>query len=124
VSDSGQPSRGISAAERQYMPQLDSLRFFVALGVLIIHKVGSPIRSLLEFAHIIRLARTTDEWSQALNDSLAPAACSVAQVDARRSIARQHDWDRLVRLIAHTLCDRLGPEYLERFEQIPFRDQA
>jgi glycosyltransferase involved in cell wall biosynthesis len=86
--------------------------------------VGSPIRSFLEFAHIIRLARTTDEWSQALNDSLAPAACSVAQVDARRSIARQHDWDRLVRLIAHTLCDRLGPEYLERFEQIPFRDQG
>jgi glycosyltransferase involved in cell wall biosynthesis len=86
--------------------------------------VGSPIRSLLEFAHIIRLARTTDEWSQALNDSLAAAASSVARVEARLSIARQHDWDRLVRLIAHTLCDRLGPEYVERFEQIPFRDQT
>jgi len=83
--------------------------------------VGSPIRSLLEFGHIIRLARTTDEWSQALSDSLAPAVCSIAQVEARRNIARQHDWSRLVRLIGRSLCDRLGPEYLERFEQIRFR---
>ena len=86
--------------------------------------VGSPIRSLLEFAQIIRLARTTDEWSQALQDSLAPAASSVSQTEARRSVARKYDWNRLVELIAHTLCDRLGPEYLERFEQIPFRDQT
>ena len=86
--------------------------------------VGSPIRSLLEFAQIIRLARTTDEWSQALHDSLAPAASSVSQVEARRSVASQYDWNRLVELIAHALCDRLGPEYLERFEQIPFRDQT
>jgi hypothetical protein len=83
--------------------------------------VGSPIRSLLEFAQIIRLARTTDEWSQALNDSLASAACSVAQIEARRSVACQHDWNRLVGLIAHALCDRLGPEYVERFEHIPLR---
>ena len=86
--------------------------------------VGSPIRSLLEFAHIIRLARTTDEWSQAVHDSLAPAASSASQVEGRRSIARQHDWDRLVELITHALCDRLGPEYAERFKQIPIRDQA
>ena len=86
--------------------------------------VGSPIRSLLEFAQIIRLARTIDEWSQALHDSLAPAASSVSQVEARRSTARQHDWNRLVELIAHALCDRLGPEYVERFEQIPWRDQT
>lgn len=37
MSDSGQPSRGIRAAEQQYMPQLDSLRFFAVLGVLIAH---------------------------------------------------------------------------------------
>src|SRR3989442_11194711 len=81
--------------------------------------VGSPIRSLQEFAPIIRLARTTDEWSQALQDSLAPAADSAAQIEARRSIAREHDWNRLVALIARTLCDRLGPDYLERFDKIP-----
>jgi hypothetical protein len=86
--------------------------------------VGSPIRSLLEFAQIIRLARTIDEWSQALHEALTPAASSVSQVEVRRSIARQHDWNRHVELITHALCDRLGPEYVERFEQIPFRDQT
>lgn len=80
--------------------------------------VGSPIRSLVEFAQIIRLARTTDEWSQALNDSLVPAACSVAQIEARRSVACQYDWHRLVGLIAQTLCRRLGAAYLERFEKL------
>jgi hypothetical protein len=79
--------------------------------------VGSPIRSLQDFAHIIRLASTTDEWSQALQDFLSPAACSAEQVEARRRVARQHDWDRLVGLIAQTLCSRLGLAYLERFEE-------
>lgn len=81
--------------------------------------VGSPIRSLLEFADIIRLARTTDQWSQALKESLAPAACSAVQVKARRNVARRHDWNTLVRMIVHTLCDRIGPSYLERFQKIP-----
>jgi glycosyltransferase involved in cell wall biosynthesis len=80
--------------------------------------VGSPIRSLQDFAHIIRLAHTTDEWSQAIQDSLSPAACSAEQVEARRRVARQHDWGRLAALIAQTLCGRLGPAYLERFEKI------
>ena len=69
--------------------------------------VGSPIPSLQEFAHLIKLARTADEWSQALTDSLAPAACAPIQVEARRNVARQHDWNRLVGRITHTLYDRL-----------------
>jgi glycosyltransferase involved in cell wall biosynthesis len=81
--------------------------------------VGSPIRSLREFAHIIRLARTTDEWSQALTDVLGPDACSAGQVEARQTVARQHDWNRLVGMIAQILCDRLGPSFLHRFERIP-----
>jgi glycosyltransferase involved in cell wall biosynthesis len=80
--------------------------------------VGSLIRSLQDFTHVIRLARTTDEWSQAIQDSLSPAACSAEQVEARRRVARRHDWDRLVGLIAQTLCSRLGPAYRERFEEI------
>jgi glycosyltransferase involved in cell wall biosynthesis len=86
--------------------------------------VGSPIRSLQEFAHIIRLARTSDEWSTALNDMLAPSIYSFAQVEARRRIARQHDWNTLVGRIARTLCGRLGPSFLERFETIPPHEGA
>ena len=86
--------------------------------------VGSPIHSLQEFAHIIRLARTTDEWSQALTDSLAPDACSGEQVEARRNVARQYDWNRLVGIIAHILCNRLGPSYLHRFKKISPTEHA
>jgi glycosyltransferase involved in cell wall biosynthesis len=81
--------------------------------------VGSPIRSLQEFGHAIRLARTPDEWSHALNDMLAPTVNSATQVGARRSIAQRYDWNTLVQLIARTWCTRLGPAYLERFARIP-----
>jgi colanic acid/amylovoran biosynthesis glycosyltransferase len=84
--------------------------------------VGSPIRSLQDFDHVIKLAETTDAWSQALRDSLAPGACSSAQVEARRSVARKHDWDKLVTLVAQTLCMRLGPAYREQFEKICLRE--
>jgi colanic acid/amylovoran biosynthesis glycosyltransferase len=84
--------------------------------------VGSPIRSLQDFDHVIKLAETTDAWSQAVRDSLAPAACSSAQVEARRSVARKHDWDKLVTLAAQTLCMRLGPAYRELFEKICLRE--
>ena len=79
--------------------------------------VGSPIPSLRDFAHIIRLALTTDEWSQSIQDSLSPAAYSADLIEARQRVARQHDWDRIVALIAQTLCNRLGPAYLDRFEK-------
>jgi hypothetical protein len=81
--------------------------------------VGSPIRSLQEFADTIRLARTADEWSQALNDLLAPDINSAPQVEERRRIAQRYDWNTLVQLIARTWCNRLGPAYLKRFESIP-----
>jgi glycosyltransferase involved in cell wall biosynthesis len=81
--------------------------------------VGAPIRSLQDFAHVIRLARTTDEWSTALTDMLAPTMHSCAQVEARRDIARQYDWNTLVERIACTWCGRLGPTYVDRFESIP-----
>lgn len=80
--------------------------------------VGSPIRSLQDFTHVITLARTPDDWSQAIQDALSPTAWAAEQVEARRRVARQHDWDRLVALMAQTLCSRLGPAYLEQLAQI------
>jgi len=79
--------------------------------------VGTPIRSLLDFSGIVRLADTGDDWSRALTAALAPEAMSAKNVEARRSIARQHDWNKLVQGIAGTFCERLGPAYHERFEK-------
>ena len=75
------------------------------------------IKAVARLRPSIRVAHTLDEWSQAIQDCLAPAACAVEQVEARRCVARQHDWDRLVGLLAQSLCSRLGPAYLERFTE-------
>ena len=80
--------------------------------------VGTPIRSLLEFAHVIKLASTQDEWSRAVTESLAPAAISIDQIEKRRSIARQFDWGPLVHDIARSMCNRLGPPYSEQFSAL------
>lgn len=77
--------------------------------------VGTPIRSLLDFAHVIKLASTQDEWSRALTESLASDAISIDQIEKRRSIAKQVDWESLVHDIARSMCNRLGPPYRERF---------
>ncbi len=77
--------------------------------------VGTSIRSLRDFSHVITLARTREEWSRALAESLAPDAVSIEQIEKRRSIARQVDWDTLVRKIAGALCNRISPLYGERF---------
>jgi glycosyltransferase involved in cell wall biosynthesis len=77
--------------------------------------VGTSIRSLLDFAHVIKLVGTQEEWSRALAESLAPDAVTIDQVEKRRSIARQVDWEILVHTIAGTLCTRLGPPYREQF---------
>ena len=80
--------------------------------------VGTPIRSLLEFAHVIKLASTQGEWSRAVTESLAPDAISIDQVKKRRSIARQFDWETLVHDIARSICNRLGPPYKEQFNAV------
>lgn len=70
--------------------------------------VGTPIRSLQDYQHVLKLARTAGEWSEALSDALAPEAVRPNQVEARRTIARSHDWSLLVERIARTMCDRIG----------------
>jgi glycosyltransferase involved in cell wall biosynthesis len=77
--------------------------------------VGRPIRSLLDFAHVIKLADTLEDWSQALAESLAPDAVSIDQIQERRSIAKQVDWATLVHKIAGSMCTRLGSPYREQF---------
>jgi glycosyltransferase involved in cell wall biosynthesis len=81
--------------------------------------VGSPIRSLQDFRHVIKLAATSDEWVRAIAESLAPEARSDAEVEARRSVAREHDWNKLVSRIANAFCGRLGAEFSARFHDLP-----
>ncbi len=77
--------------------------------------VGTSIRSLLDFAHVIKLASTQPEWSRALTESLVPDMVSNKEIQNRRAIAKQADWGTLVHSIAGSLCERLGSPYREQF---------
>ena len=72
--------------------------------------VGTPIRSLRGFGDTIALAEDEPAWSAAIAGALASAAApaGAAAREARRAVARRHDWDGLVRRIAGTMAERLG----------------
>ncbi|MCS6305644.1 MAG: glycosyltransferase [Nitrospira sp.] len=80
--------------------------------------VGTPIRSLLDFTHVMMLASTSEEWSEALTESLAPDQVSIDHIEKRRSVARQFDWEVLVHDVARSMCNRLGSPYKEQFSTI------
>jgi glycosyltransferase involved in cell wall biosynthesis len=78
--------------------------------------VGSPIRTLQDFSHVIQLADTSEKWSAALTAALAPSERSSARMAARQSVAQAHDWENLVRRIARIQCERLGLNEVSFFE--------
>jgi glycosyltransferase involved in cell wall biosynthesis len=82
--------------------------------------VGAPIRSLLEFADVIALPATTEEWSRAIRDALATDTEDLRT--KRQAVARRHDWQLVVRRIAETIAQRLGPGYSSRLEMALARE--
>lgn len=77
--------------------------------------VASPIRSLEEFDGLIRLAVGSDAWSDAIAKSLGPNDVGPEASYARRMVAAEYDWNKLVDNIAHIMCASLGLS-----EAIPF----
>jgi glycosyltransferase involved in cell wall biosynthesis len=71
--------------------------------------VGSPIRTLEDFADVVALAGDVEEWERALTASVAADARDAARVEARRAVARRHDWDDLASRVARAMAERLGP---------------
>lgn len=80
--------------------------------------VGSPVRSLKDFSEVIALARTLDEWSEALAAALQPPLSTPSVIAARRAVAQQYDWDELVYRIAATICAHLGQPYAARVRKL------
>ncbi len=78
--------------------------------------VGTPLRSLQEFAQVVALPKNLPEWSAALALALAPAANSQPYRASRQRVARCYDWDLVVLQIARTVAQDLGPEFAERLE--------
>jgi glycosyltransferase involved in cell wall biosynthesis len=80
--------------------------------------VGSRIRTLCEFANVVTLASTYEEWSAAIEDSLKPAANSPERRAARQEVAREYDWERLVLKIATSMAEGLGQESAQKLSSL------
>ncbi|HEX5133256.1 MAG TPA: glycosyltransferase [Candidatus Krumholzibacteria bacterium] len=80
--------------------------------------VGSDLRSLQEFSTVVRIARSPEEWCEAIAAALTDEENSPARREERRRVAREYDWSTLTARIAGLVCDRLGGEYRERFHKL------
>jgi glycosyltransferase involved in cell wall biosynthesis len=80
--------------------------------------VATPIRSVREFAGVVELATSEDEWSRSLVRALSDEEASEGPLRARQRVASSHDWSRLVRRVAQEMCEGLGPAYSERLRQL------
>lgn len=73
--------------------------------------IGTKIRSLDEFSEVVALASVPDEWSAAISTTLNRAASDIGSRAARQAVARQYDWDNLVRQIAATIAGRVASAF-------------
>jgi glycosyltransferase involved in cell wall biosynthesis len=80
--------------------------------------VGARIRSLEDCADVVALPGTPQEWSAAIQEALRPAASAAQRQEARREMARRHDWGRVVERIALAIAQRLGPSYANRLSSV------
>ncbi len=86
--------------------------------------VASPIRSVQGFADWVQFASNADEWEQAIQTGLSPAETSPQRVEQRKQVAKKHDWNYLTQTIAELMCQRLGPDFVERFSSLSSDAQA
>ena len=69
--------------------------------------VSAPIRSVLEFSHVVTIASSCEEWSRAIERALSAEENSQGRRVERQMVAHQHDWAGLVDRIARTIAKRL-----------------
>ena len=78
--------------------------------------VSTAIQSVVPFGSTVRLVKSVEEWSVAISESLGPSSNTLEAIQARQSIAKNYDWNALVLSVAHTMCEGLGPSYLEQLQ--------
>jgi glycosyltransferase involved in cell wall biosynthesis len=76
--------------------------------------VGTHIRTLEDYSHIVGLATTSAEWSAAITKALEPAENEPQKRAERQANAQLHDWDLLAEQIARILSECLDLQFPER----------
>jgi UDP-galactopyranose mutase len=62
--------------------------------------IGTSIDTLKDFADVVTLATTPQEWSAAIDAALTAGSGAIAGRAARQAVAYSHDWDGIVRQMA------------------------
>jgi glycosyltransferase involved in cell wall biosynthesis len=70
--------------------------------------VASRIRTLEDFASVVSLAGSIDEWTAGITGALTEQSTSDDRRAERQAIARAHDWDAIVAAMAATIAPALG----------------
>ncbi len=68
--------------------------------------VGSDLPSIREFSAVISIVRTSEEWQQAIETSLAES--SILSIERRVDVARQNTWEQRVRVIEDAIVLKLA----------------
>jgi glycosyltransferase involved in cell wall biosynthesis len=70
--------------------------------------VGTRLSALEQFADLLGLPETEEEWSRAIAEAMQPPANSESRRLVRQAAARRHDWDTLVRRLAQSIIEQLS----------------
>lgn len=76
------------------------LHEYLAAGI---PAIGVRMRTLQDFSEYVFLPDTPEGWTSAIHQALLPSSNSSSIRAKRQSIAKQHDWTRLVAGIASTI---------------------
>ena len=76
------------------------LHEYLAAGVPV---VSSAIRTVLDFQNVVAVASTPEEWEAAIARAILPDAKSEERTEARRVVARAHDWDGIAERVTARL---------------------
>jgi len=70
--------------------------------------IGPPIPPLKNFAHVIQIANTLDEWVSAVEIGLSPSESTSEKIAARRQEAKKFDWNVLSDSVASAIQSGLA----------------
>lgn len=86
--------------------------------------VGVPIPSINMYRDVVKIARTAEEWSEAIARCLSVEENSPELIAGRRRRASEYDWRRQVSDIAQTMCEHLGSRYVEELRRVQIAGSA
>jgi len=81
--------------------------------------VATPIRTLVDFAEHVHLARGVAAWSAAIERALGADSLEPGAVARRRAFAARHDWHVIAHQVARVLAELAGGDAPERLAAAP-----